>query len=206
MPQSKKDLVDVFIDYENVRKIARNQFCSFTAEPHEGMVDPLALAELICAKRNRPSTLRRVRVYRGRPVPQKQPKPAQYFDLHAADWRRNSQLELISRPLKYFRPDPSGQPNFELATEKGIDVSLAIDLVETVTGDNPPDVAIVFSNDTDLLPAVELSYRRGTHTEVACWEGSHGLRFEQGKNMPMWCHIMEKADFFTTCTDDLYSI
>ena len=47
MPQKLLENVDVFIDYENVRKLARSKFCSLSAGPHEGMVDPITIAQRI---------------------------------------------------------------------------------------------------------------------------------------------------------------
>ena len=64
------------------------------------------------------------------------------------------------------------------AQEKGIDVALAVDLVMMVAR-HECDVAVVFSSDTDLLPAIEaaIALRPGDSPccEVAAWAGP-GMR------------------------------
>ncbi len=56
---------------------------------------------------------------------------------------------MIARDLRY-PPDWPRRP----AQEKGIDVALAVDFV-TMVARGECDVAILFSSDTDLLPALE---------------------------------------------------
>jgi hypothetical protein len=68
------------------------------------------------------------------------------------------------RPLRYA-PDQRARP-----IEKGVDVQLAVSALEwTLTG--RCDVAVIFSQDTDLLPAVEAIARlRGpAAVETASW-------------------------------------
>ncbi|GEM_PF-4719954 len=46
------------------------------------------------------------------------------------------------------------------------------------------DAAIIFSGDTDLLPAIELAYRRTEpKIELACWSSAKPLWFSEGLNM-----------------------
>lgn len=73
------------------------------------------------------------------------------------------------RPLRYDRNDPTAAP-----VEKGIDVALAVNAVEN-TLTQRCDVAIVFSHDTDLAPAVEAIARlcRPSHVETASWRSDH---------------------------------
>ena len=54
------------------------------------------------------------------------------------------------RPLRY-REVPGSEP---APTEKGVDVQLALAAVGSVVG-GECDLAIIFSHDSDLLPAVE---------------------------------------------------
>ena len=50
-----------------------------------------------------------------------------------------------------------------------MDVALAVDLIESALL-GPYDAAVVFSTDTDLLPAVETAFRRTpARIEVASW-------------------------------------
>ena len=83
--------------------------------------------------------------------------------------------------------------------EKGIDVQLAVDLIHTaMTGQH--DALVLFSSDTDLLPALETVVRHKMgHVEVACWSGFKPLRFPGG-NLP-WCHFLNQADW-TAVTED----
>ncbi len=68
------------------------------------------------------------------------------------------------RPLRY----PSGRPG--QPEEKGIDVQLALSAVEkALIGD--VEVVVIFSHDTDLIPAVETISRitKPGHVETAAW-------------------------------------
>jgi len=56
------------------------------------------------------------------------------------------------------------------------------------------DVAILFSCDKDLLPAVETLWQyQGCHVEVAAWSEAPRLRFE-GQQRP-WCHYLAESGF-----------
>lgn len=52
--------------------------------------------------------------------------------------------------------------------EKGIDVHIAIDLVN-LSSQNSFDVAILISGDTDFLPAVKLAKKSGKHITIAAF-------------------------------------
>jgi hypothetical protein len=77
-------------------------------------------------------------------------------------------LSITRRPLQYPRDYPD-QPS----REKGIDVQIAVDLIRLVT-QGVYQTAIVFSRDTDLVPAIEAVREIKTirtHFEVAGWAG-----------------------------------
>lgn len=89
--------------------------------------------------------------------------------------------------------------------EKGIDVQIAIDLV--IGGlRGLYDVAVLFSNDNDLLPAVEAvktiaamiakAGRTPPEIEVAAWKPTAGsasqLRLADGS---LYCHLMTAHDY-----------
>jgi len=62
--------------------------------------------------------------------------------------------------------------------------------------DKAYDAAIVFSSDTDLLPAIEAVYdRRLGHVELATWSGAKRLRFSNSQ-LP-WCHFVSDAEYRT---------
>ena len=94
------------------------------------------------------------------------------------------------RPLRYPPDWPTSKPQ-----EKGIDVALAVDLVR-LAAQGAYDVAVVFSRDTDLMPALEaVRDMRATrvHLEVATWKGANRLRFSN-TNLP-WCHLLDETDY-----------
>jgi hypothetical protein len=93
-----------------------------------------------------------------------------------------------------YRGFPAASP-----TEKGIDVALAVDLIHLAMR-KQYDALVLFSGDTDLLPAIEAIKNLGlTHLEVACWSGAKPLRLP-GTNLP-YCHALHAADWFSAIED-----
>jgi NYN domain len=183
----------VFLDYQNVHLTAHGLFLNYGTAPHEALVHPLRLAERLVDKRRDGGQLISVRVFRGRPNPGRQPVPAAANDAQTAAWERaDDRVRVIRRDLNY-RGWPEHPPR-----EKGVDVALAISLVESAML-NEYDVAIVFSGDTDLIPAVEMAFRRTTpRVEIAAWAGAKPLWFPAdlaaGRRLP-WCHFLSEQDF-----------
>jgi hypothetical protein len=94
------------------------------------------------------------------------------------------------RPLRYDSHDADVEPR-----EKGVDVQLAIGIVENVlTGGC--DVAVLFSNDTDLLPVVEAVCRLkgAAFVETVSWE-SHGYRTRLRPGGGVYHHRLSGAVF-----------
>lgn len=192
--------VAVFIGYENVHRTGHQLFASVGQPRYETVVDPLKIAEHLVLKRKLGGELAAVHVFRGRPVPAFQAKPASANDIQAASWARDSRVKVVRRDLKYDRDGEKAT-----AREKGIDVALAVSLVETAMLEEY-DVGIVFSCDTDLLPAIELAYRKTTPSiELACWSTAKPLWFAEGLKMTPpkrfpYCHFLSEQDFFD-CRD-----
>lgn len=182
------DRVVVFMDYQNVHGWARRQFLSYGAAKSDGHVSPVKVGDLLVKRRNRPSALQEVRVYRGRPNPAKQSGAARANDRQTYDWEQSERVTVIRRNLQYPPDWPDSKAN-----EKGIDVAIAVDMVRMgMTGEM--DVAILFSSDKDLLPAVETLWAyQGCHVEVAAWQKANRLRFD-GQQLP-WCHNLSRSDF-----------
>ena len=90
--------------------------------------------------------LAEVNVYRGQPSPERDPKGARAFGRQVHAWSLESLTRGVTRPLNY-RTDPP--------REKGIDVQLAVDAVAGAIRDEY-DVAVFFTEDTDLIHALEL--------------------------------------------------
>lgn len=62
------------------------------------------------------------------------------------------------------------------------------------------EALVLFSSDTDLLPALEMVRDVGLgHIEVACWSGFKPLRFPKS-NLP-WCHFLSRQDWLNAIED-----
>lgn len=199
MARPKRERVAVFMDYENVHRTGHRKFADFGAAHHETVVAPVDLALRVCERRQSESELVHVGVYRGRPVPEHQPTPASAFDMQVRKWSSDYRVQVRSRDLKYTFPyEDTSQFHVQ---EKGIDVALAVDVVEAAIAKRY-DAIVVFSCDTDLLPAIELVYRtlEDAHIEIACWSGARPLWLREGlkatppKRAP-YCHFLPEEDF-----------
>ena len=195
--------VAVFFDYENVHRVGHGLYTNYGARKHDTVVDPVKLAERIVAKRKFPGQLTQVHVFRGRPVPAHQAKAASANDMQAAAWAQDKRVTVTRRDLRY--EFDQNDPTFFTAREKGIDVALAIGLVDGALR-NAFDVAVVFTGDTDIMPALELAYAKTAPAiEIACWQGSKPLWFAEGlrqqppKRFP-YCHFLVEQDFID-CRD-----
>jgi hypothetical protein len=184
--------VAVFLDFQNVHLTGHYLF-GHGVEPYQRVPNPALLGDLIARRRSRPSTAARINVYRGRPDPERQPIPTRANDIQAAQWTRDRRVHVIRRQLNY-----RGWPNFA-PQEKGIDVHLAVDLIRTAFTKRY-DALVLFSSDTDLLPALEaIAGDRLGHVEVACWLRAKSLKLP-GSSLP-WCHYLDEADWLAA-TDD----
>ena len=164
MPQR----VVVFLDYQNVYHRARDVFCAPDAAAREGQVDPLALGHLL-AGRVPGGRLAGVRLYRGCPSKRRDSRSYSAYRRQTARQvsRGGGLVTVISRDLRY----PPDWPR-RAAQEKGIDVALAVDFVMMVAR-GECDAGILFSSDTDLVPALEavlaLRPEGPPACEVAAW-------------------------------------
>jgi uncharacterized LabA/DUF88 family protein len=195
--------VAVFFDYENVHRVGHGLYTNHGTEKHTTVVDPVKLAERIVDKRKFPSELTQIQVFRGRPVPAHQAKAASANDIQAAAWAQDKRVVVTRRDLRY--DFDQNNPTSFTAREKGIDVALAIGIVDGALR-NAFDVAIVFTCDTDIMPALELAFAKTTPSiEIACWQGRkplwfpEGLRLNPPKRFP-YCHFLKEQDFID-CRD-----
>jgi uncharacterized LabA/DUF88 family protein len=153
----------------------------------------MALAKQIA--RNHPNysgsrlrKLEQVRIYRGMPSATHSPKGYAAARKQVARWRqaagpRGLRLDVQTRPLDYR----TGEPR-----EKGIDVLLALDLAFGAA-DNEFDVVVLFSGDSDLLPALEKSHALGVACETAVWVG--GGRRQPQTDCVKWEHRLRHLDY-----------
>lgn len=188
--------VAVFMDWQNVYNAARRAF-GWEAWPNEyGNFSPFKLARILAAgnERGRNGTLVRVEVHRGIPSSAKDSRGFGANRRQAAAWTKESELVVPKlRPLRYPRDWPDSPPE-----EKGVDVDLALSLVEAVIL-KECDVAVLFSHDTDLVPAIDTAARlRGTKSiETASWVSElarQRLRSKQHRNS-VYHHDISKQVF-----------
>jgi uncharacterized LabA/DUF88 family protein len=192
--------VAVFIDYENAHRGGHGRFGGVGQPKHETVIDPLKIAERLIEKRRGEGDLVGTHVYRGRPLPMFQPEATSANDILATSWQRDG-VHVTRRDLKYVTEDDGSWR----AQEKGIDVALAIGVIEQAMNGSF-DTAIVFSNDTDQLPTLELLFHTlEPRVEIACWATAKPLWFPDGlrahppRRLP-YCHFLNEADFLA-CRD-----
>ena len=168
--------VVVFIDYENMHRCAKNVFTSVS-----GHFLPWVLGMRIVEIRNA-----------------NQAQTAAWMEVCPVP----NNLYVYRLPLRY----PSQWPNDGGAPqEKGVDVALAVDLVQ-LTYQGGFDIAVVCSHDTDLSPALDVVRTASTasvHLEVASWSSRNRISYSNDPNKP-WCHRLRKADFDTVKDTQIY--
>lgn len=193
--------VAVFFDWQNVYKSARNAFELNSLGNERGNIDPFNLARLLAAGNGRGkdgSELVHVEVHRGLPSSSRDPVGYGANRRQAAAWAKRGAGVVVPRmrPLRY----PNRSMEDQIPTEKGIDVQLALGAVEcTVT--EKCDVAIVFSHDSDLLPAIESIARLKSPAavETASWR-SHTFN-SRLKEVPGVHHHSISWDVFQLVED-----
>jgi hypothetical protein len=175
-------LVNVYLDWQNVYKRAREAFGSGHMDPVTvGQVDPVDLSYALMQKHaaafNDASgyDLNRIYIYRGRPLQSHDQRGYDAFRRQEGAWRRNNKIQTRFRDLRY--PDDWGQEGCtDRPREKGVDVQLAVDVI-THGIDGEYGVAIVMSADYDLVPALEYclhrrKFRQGPDVVVAAWRAA----------------------------------
>lgn len=189
--------VAVFIDYQNVYKRAREAFYGERGTNiwHvHGQVRPIAVG-LLLRGNAQDRDLVAVHVYRGLPSSRHDEKGYAAAQRQIAAWQNSGDLVTAHhRPLNYRDP--------RHPREKGIDVQLAIDLVMLVQRDEI-DVGIIFSDDTDLDPAIEaVGQLRGPgHAELASWydPARSGPRTVRSGDRRVYTHILGHAEYQLVC-------
>ncbi len=191
-PESR---VLVFLDYQNVYHRARDAYPAPVDSAACGQIDPLKLGRLLADRVPR-GRLAGVRVYRGRPSQRRDARSYSAFQRQTlAQFRRGAGLvSIVARDLRYPRDWPRGQ-----AQEKGIDVALAVDFV-LMCARREYDIGILFSSDTDLVPALEavVALRPGELPvcEIAAWAPRVGRpRSLAVRGVHLRRHLLAEADF-----------
>jgi len=185
--------VILFIDGQNMYMSARRAFFGPNDPGRAGQFDPLAMGKRICARAPaaQPRRLMDVRVYTGRPNPNKQRRMYAAHMKQCAAWKAAG-VSVIARPLRY----PPGFP-VQKPEEKGIDVQLALDFV-ALAMDGLYDVGILASTDTDLKPALEMVIARFNpirRVEVAAWRSPTQNAWLSLPGGNCSCHFWQRVDY-----------
>jgi hypothetical protein len=154
--------VGVFFDWQNTIFRARDAFGPGT----NGNVNPVLVAGMLANSRppdQGSGHLEFIHIHTGAASQLRDRRTYAANRRQFAKWQNSSQcLTVFARMITYR----SGGN-----VEKGVDVALAIDMVRCVLSDDACDVAVLFSADADLLPALELIAERKSPSaiEVASW-------------------------------------
>jgi uncharacterized LabA/DUF88 family protein len=209
--------VVIFFDWQNVYMRAREAFESKSAPSLKGQADPVDLAWVLFNKHaarfpDDEFELTQIRIYRGRPTQQDDPRGYSAFQRQASKWSGNNRIVPHYNDLRY--PSDWGQEGcVDSPREKGIDVALAVDLV-AMAGDGALDVAIVMSADYDLVPAIDhvvsrrLTRGLGPVVEVAAWKSDQGnkpLRIRLN-NKSLYCTWLDRSDYWGVMDETDYNI
>lgn len=188
--------VAVFIDYQSVYMRARELFTPGGANFTDGQIHPRRLGVLLTDRgRDHDPTreLKTVRVFRGAPSPKYSPVGQAACQRQVNAWEAQHRVEAVTRPLHYY---PTGELDGRrqyVVREKGIDVQIALSIALGAERD-AYDVAVLFSADTDLLPALEEARAAGKHVEVAAWKPDRG--YSSQLRLPgLWCHYLTRRDY-----------
>ena len=190
--------VVVFIDYQNVYHLARAAF-GFEGDPDKnlGHVHPRRVGELLCELGRSAFADRElsgVRVYQGLPDIRSGAGLVRFVTRQIAGWERSAGVVVNTRPLAYHETTRRGKTTWR-AQEKGVDVMLAVDVVDMARTD-AYDTAVVFSADTDLLPALEAATDIGKRVETATWQGPGDNRGPlRIKQRSLWNHYLDQTSF-----------
>ena len=187
----------LFADWHNVYMGARRAFHRGSGRGSRGQVWPGWVGEVICQK-ERPAgerLLQQVRVYRGVPSPEEDSVGNSAARKQIAAWKRNPKVDVFPHTLtRVSNKCPECGEVEERLREKGVDVNLAIDLVHLAHKD-AYDVGVVFSTDTDFVPAILLARELGVTVENALWWT--GIRHRDRPLLPdtIWHHRLERSDY-----------
>ena len=195
--------VAVLFDYWNARQGAKQAISRWQAQgrppqgatPGGGHFNPVLLAQRIVARRpDYPGVLtdRRLALvgfYRGIPDQRRDPAGYARTQRQIQRWQATAKRADIRcvyglQQLSYSR---DGQPR-----EKGIDAMAAAGVV-LARAEHAADVVVLFSGDSDLLPALAGAHRIGATCETAAW--SYGNRLLSHKAFISHQHMLGPADY-----------
>lgn len=200
MPKCMPDTrVVIFIDYQNVYHRARGSFgFEPIPDPNLGHIHPLEVGRLLCNlghSKDPKRVLSGIRVYRGKPDHRSGVDLLHFAERQMAAWSRAADVTVKSRPLAYHEVRRIGRKPTWQGREKGVDVMLALD-ISIGARTNAYDVAVVFSADTDLMPALEDAVSVGKRIETATWIGPFSNRGPlRVRGRKLWNHYLDQTHF-----------
>lgn len=197
-------LAHVVVDYQNIHLTAHGYFCPEGEAPHLCLIHPLHFANQVLHQRNlikrllaersevefEPATLASVRAFRGQPSNARDATAYRRTQAHQSEWTRDPRVKVTYRTLKY---DQQGA-----AREKGIDVMVALEVVQLAAQSNDGQIVILAAHDTDQEPALELGFQLiGNRLETAGWDSMKQLRVPGAR---IW-HTKLRREHFEKCID-----
>lgn len=176
-------LAHIVIDYQNIHLTAHGHFCANGEPPHLCLIHPLHFANQVLVQRNlikrlladrnggefEPATLGSVHAFRGQPSNVRDATAYRRTQAQQSEWTRDARVRVTYRTLKY---DPKG-----VAREKGIDVMVALEVIQLAAQANGDQIVILAAHDTDQEPALALGHQLiGGRLETAGWDSQKQLR------------------------------
>lgn len=187
----------LFIDYQNTYMLARRYFADLnSAQNSFGQFNPTLLANKILDKNSKIKEIEKIRIYRGIPSVSFDSRGYKASWNQINYWKLDQRVEAVTRPLSYRKSRTTDGVKM-IVSEKGIDVSLAVDFVtKAISGDY--DLGIIFSSDTDLKPALEFVNSTSVSAlgHVAAWRPARGIypRLSTTNNQP-FCYYLNENDY-----------
>jgi uncharacterized LabA/DUF88 family protein len=196
-PQVKRAVA--FFDGQNLYRHAKEAFGH-----HHSNYDPKKLFDAVCKAKGWQG--HGIRFYTGTPIASKAPIWHAYWSNRLLTMRRAGIL-VTSRPIRYRNTEidlPDGTTRIvEAPQEKGIDIRIALDVVR-LTRSNQLDVAVIFSQDQDLVEVVQevreiaRSQQRWVKV-VSAFPSGPNATAKRGIDKTDW--VQMDQDFYDACLD-----
>ena len=198
--------VALFVDAHNVYRGARRAFHRPSERRVAGQVWPGRVGEIICERGGLRGerTLEYVRVFRGVASEAEDAVGHAAARRQIAAWERHPKVRVFEHTLKRRSSEcPKCGEVDEQLVEKGVDVHLASDLIDGAS-QRAFDVGVVFSTDTDFVPAIKLAVNLGVRMEVAAWWTDVPHRDRPLLHGEVWCQRLRWDDYMEVLDERFY--
>ncbi|MDD0857025.1 NYN domain-containing protein [Arthrobacter alpinus] len=189
--------IAVFLDYSNVHLLGHDLY-SPNLNRWTTHIDPRLIADRIVELTAIGSELERVHLFRGSPDFQRDPEAAKLFREEQLRWGKDPKVAARYEPMLYG----CGR---DVPKESGVDMRLGLDLVDAARS-HAFDKIVLFSGDSDLVPAVEEVMKTTTPLELAAWSDGNEMpgnvltEICRRKRFRLWTHRLNDEDFWA-CQD-----